>query len=84
MGHRSLWKDEQWWPDRHMDLNWISPFLHQISMHYYYEFYCAMNYREYDRFKCARAIALVKKHDDFDKIMDFDRSYFGYHDKHET
>lgn len=21
-----------------------------------------------------------KKHDDYDRIMDFDRSFFGYHD----
>jgi hypothetical protein len=28
--------------------------------------------------------SLLKKHDDFDRIMDFDRSYFGAHDNSET
>ena len=25
----------------------------------------------------------LKKHDDYDRVMDFDRSYFGHHDNYE-
>jgi hypothetical protein len=28
--------------------------------------------------------SLLKKHDDFDRVMDADRSYFGHHDSGET
>ena len=85
MGHRSLWKDIAWWPDRHMDLNFISPFVHQIVYHYAYEQSCRENHPEYaDVFKCAREYSFLKKHDDYDRIMDFDRSYFGHHSKYWT
>lgn len=84
MGHHSMWREQTWWPDRHMDLNFISPFLHQVSTHYAYEQWCQDNHPEYDTFKCARVYGLLKKHDDFDRIMDFDRSYFGYHDNYWT
>jgi hypothetical protein len=30
--------------------------------------------------KCAFAYGYFKKHDDYDRIMDFDRTFFGYFD----
>ena len=57
MGMRSFWGYQSWWPDRHMDLNFISPFLHQVSSHYAYEEWCEKNHPEYDNFKCARVNA---------------------------
>ena len=81
---RSFWGYQAWWPDRHMDLNFISPFIHQIGNHFGYEDYCKKYHPEYDAFKCARVYALLKKHDDFDRVMDFDRSYLGYHDRYWT
>ena len=80
MGHRSFWGSQAWWPDRWMDLNYISPFIHQLTTHVAYEKLCLEHHAEYDKFKCARVYAFLKKHDDFDRIMDFDRSFFGYHD----
>jgi hypothetical protein len=29
---------------------------------------------------CATTYQYFKRHDDFDRVMDFDRSYFGYSD----
>ena len=72
-----------WWPDRHMYLQLVSPFIHWITSHYFYEDMCRVqlpDYDDYSIFKCATAYKYLKKHDDYDRIMDFDRSFFGYPD----
>lgn len=33
MGHRSFWAKESWWPDRYMDLQLVSPFIHLLTSH---------------------------------------------------
>ena len=53
MGRHSYWKNQSWWPDRFMDLNFISPFIHMISNHFSYEKYCQENHPGIDKFKCA-------------------------------
>lgn len=69
-----------WWPDRHMELQLVSPFVHWLTSHYFYEDLCRVQLPEGDAFKCALAYQYLKKHDDFDRVMDFDRSFFGYPD----
>lgn len=71
---------EEWWPGRHMNLQLVSPYLHHLSSHYPYEDWCTVNHPTLDKFKCAMVYSYFKKHDDYDRIMDFDRSFFGYHD----
>lgn len=71
---------EEWWPGRHMNLQLVSPYLHHLSSHYPYEDWCTTNHPTLDKFKCAMVYSYFKKHDDYDRIMDFDRSFFGYHD----
>ena len=75
--------DKTWWPDRFMDLQLVSPFLHFLSAHYPYEEVCRQEHPEFDDtaiFRCAMDHSYFKRHDDYDRIMDFDRSFFGYHD----
>jgi hypothetical protein len=69
-----------WWPDRHMELQLVSPFVHWLTSHYFYEDLCRVQLPDGDAFKCALAYQYLKKHDDFDRVMDFDRSFFGYPD----
>ena len=37
-----------WWPDRHMDLQLVSPFIHWITSHYFYEDLCKIQFPEID------------------------------------
>jgi hypothetical protein len=63
-----------------MDLQLVSPPLHWIGNHYSYERLCEQVHPELNKFDCAVAYGYHKKHDDFDRIMDTDRTFFGYFD----
>lgn len=80
MGRRSFWHDQTWWPDRVLDLQLASPFLHFFSTHLKYQEWCAEMHPDWDTYKCGMIYMYHKKHDDFDRIMDFNRSFFGYYD----
>lgn len=74
---------EAWWPNRHMYLQIVSPFVHWLTSHYFYEDLCSAqftNFTEAQLDMCATTYQFFKLHDDFDRIMDFDRSFFGYPD----
>ena len=79
-----LFVKHEWFPDRFMNLNLVSPPLHWLSTHYAYQELCEKKHPDVDTFKCAMDYSLLKKHDDFDRVMDCDRSYFGHHDPDET
>jgi len=47
-----------WWPDRHLELQLVSPFIHFLTSHYFYVDICREQFPEYDEddlFKCATA-----------------------------
>ena len=72
---------KEWWPNRFMNLQLVSPFLHFLSSHYPYQELCKNEHPDVDPKRCAHVYTYFKRHDDYDRILDFDRSYFGYHDK---
>jgi hypothetical protein len=40
IGKGSIHGKFTWWPDRYMDLQTLSPFLHFIGDHFYYRDFC--------------------------------------------
>lgn len=42
-----LMTKEAWWPNRHMFLQLVSPFVHWLTSHYYYEDLCRSQFTEY-------------------------------------
>ena len=80
MGRRSWWHEQTWWPDRHMDLQLVSPFVHLLTTHGSYEDWCSQMHPSLDSYRCAIAYGYFKSHDDYDRILDFDRTFFGYFD----
>jgi len=61
----------------------VSPFLHFLSAHHGYEDLCRAEYPDFNDneiHRCSMVYSYFKRHDDYDRIMDFDRSFFGYHD----
>ena len=63
-----------------LDLQLASPFLHFFSSHYRYQEWCKEMHSDKDPYRCGIIYTYHKNHDDFDRIMDFDRTFFGYYD----
>ena len=51
-----------------------------ISNHHAYKDWCREMHPDLDTDYCAMVYSYHKQHDDYDRIMDFDRSFFGYYD----
>lgn len=80
VGHGTFWSSYDWWPDSHLDVKRVSPFLHFVSNHYAYRDWCAAMHADVDVEYCTMVYSYFKQHDDYDRIMDFDKSFFGYFD----
>ena len=63
-----------------MDLQVVSPYIHWLSSHTAYKEVCEQIHPELNPYHCALTYGYFKKHDDFDRIMDTDRTFFGYFD----
>merc|ERR1712216_347807 len=72
-----------WWPDSHLELKTISPFIHFLSSHYFYQDKCRalkVGSTPEELFKCATAYQYAKPHADYDHILDFGKCHYGYSD----
>ena len=66
-----------------MDLQTVSPPLHWLTSHFFYKDYCkdTLDLKSEDSlYECAFRLSYLKRHDDFDKVHGFGRSFFGYDD----
>ena len=74
---------EEWFGRRgnHHTMVWLSPILHWLNSHYPYQDWCKELHPAHDPVRCAFVYQYFKPHDDFDRIMDWDRTYFDYTDE---
>jgi len=64
-----------------MDLQYVSPFLHFVGNHHAYRQICEEFHPDLEAGQCATVYAYFKNHDDYDRVLDFDRTFFGYFDE---
>lgn len=80
------WKEpmkESWFGRRavHHEMSMISPIMHWVSTYYPFKDHCEKNYPSNDPSRCAFVHVYAKKHNDYNSIMDWDRTYFDYSDE---
>ena len=61
-----------------------SPIIKLISTHYPLQDWCREKHPDHDPLKCASVYTFFKPHNDYDRIMDWDRTYFDYTDERST
>jgi hypothetical protein len=76
--------NEVWQGSEHHTIRIASPLVRLLSSHYPYEDWCAEKHPEVDSTICASVYFFLKPQGDYDKIMDWDRTYFDYTDERST
>lgn len=76
--------NEVWQGSEHHSIRIASPLVRLISSHFPYEDWCKEKHPDIDPTICASVYFFLKPQGDYDKIMDWDRTYFDYTDERST
>lgn len=76
--------NEVWQGSEHHSIRIASPLVRLVSSHFPYEDWCRDKHPDVDPTICASVYFFLKPQRDYDRIMDWDRTYFDYTDERST